>query len=736
MNPVDTFGRISAAFSAPSGGATTGSATTGGAPPSARRPAPSRGTPTERDDGRRPLLGRAPRAPAIAAAALLALGAAIAGAGCGAQGGGEPLSPALSASPVAQAELRRILTRFANGARAERLALEPELLAFRKRYPGDDLARVAETHLAWIALEQGDIRRAEALSAEIEARGRGATGDIARVLRGAALRRAGKPKPAYGVLRPLVSKVIDPYVRSLLNEEVTAAAMEAGAWTQAIELMGVWLREASDDERAAVRAQIGALLRKVPIERLVDALRAGQAAGEVVEPEVDLRSLIAERLAIVARERRDVALAKELLDRAGPLLGAQGDALSELWTGAGTARVEPPTVGLLLSTRTQQSRRRGVEVAAGVAHGLGLLRPGSDARLVSRDVGGEGSVDEALNSLTAEGAAVLIAGSDREQATAVAKFARANAIPVLLVHPPEPAALDGAFVFVVGEEPARSIEVLAAALAERGARPVALVGGDAGAQQGADASAGGSPAGSAGGSPAGGAPAGSVGGSPAGSAGGSPASSAAVGPGAAAAASGAAAAPPAEGGVALALPCDGAFDPRALRPPGIRGLILAGDAPCAEQALRAAPRSVTVALSFEAAISPPPGSLVATAGLFPFAAAPASAQRLPGGDAPGAPPEDAPGAAVALPAWLATHPTPPSFWAALGRDAGVLAWAGVQRLPKTGTEDPAEVKARRLAAARALSSATAELWTTSATGFGGKRVLPRAIGYREIGKAR
>ncbi|MGK3988297.1 hypothetical protein WME99_34970 [Sorangium sp. So ce136] len=722
MNPVDTFGRISAAFSAPRGGATTGSATTGGAPPCARRPAPLGGAPTERD-ARRPLFGRAPRAPAITAAALLALGAAVAGAGCGAPGGGEPVSPALSASPAAQAELRGILTRFANGARAERLALEPELVAFRKRYPGDDLARVADTHLAWIALERGDIRRAEALSAEIEARGRGATGDIARVLRGAALRRAGKPKPAYGVLRPLVSKVIDPYVRSLLNEEVTAAAMEAGAWTQAIELMGVWLREASDDDRAAVRAQIGALLRKVPIERLVDALRAGQAAGEVVEPEVDLRSLVAERLAIVARERRDVALAKELLDRAGPLLGAQGDALSELWTGAGTARVEPPTVGLLLSTRTQQSRRRGVEVAAGVAHGLGLLRPGSDARLVSRDVGGEGSVDEALNSLTAEGAAVLIAGSDREQATAVAKFARANAIPVLLVHPPEPAALDGAFVFVVGEEPARSIEVLAAALADRGAKPVALVGGDAGAQQGADASAGGAPAGAAGGAAAG-------------------AAAGVVRPGAAAAASGAAAppgtaaAPPVEGGVALALPCDGAFDPRALRPLGIRGLILAGDAPCAEQALRAAPRSVTIALSFEAAIAPPPGSLVATAGLFPFAAAPASAQRLPGGDAPGAPPQDAPGAAVALAAWLATHPTPPSFWAALGRDAGVLAWAGVQRLPKTGTEDPAEVKARRLAAASALSSATAELWTTSATGFGGKRVLPRAIGYREIGKAR
>ncbi|WP_437528376.1 hypothetical protein WME79_44955 [Sorangium sp. So ce726] len=639
---------------------------------------------------------------AIAAAALLALAAATAGAGCGAQGG-EPVSPALAGSPAAQAELRPLLTRFANGARAERIALEPELLAFRGRHASDDLARVASVHLAWIALERGDLRRAEALAAEVEAAGRSAIGDFARVIRGAALRRAGKPRPAFGVLRPLVSKMIDGYVRALLNEEVTAAAMEAGAWTQAIELMSVWLREADDDRRAAVRAQIGAQLREVPIDHLVRALRAGRATGEVVSPEVDLRSLVAERLAIVARERRDVALAKELLDRADAALGTQRDAIFELVAGAGAARVEPPTVGLLLSTRTAASRRRGVEIAAGVAHGLGLLRPGSDARLVSRDDGGEGSVDEALNSLTAEGAAVLIAGSDREQATEAAKFARTHAIPVLLVHPPEPAALDGAFVFVVGEEPARSIEVLAAALAERGAKPVALVGGDAEVRKDA--------------APA---PAGAAGTATAGAAGTAP-------PGAAGAA------PLAEHGIALALPCDGTFDARALRPPAIRGMVLAGDARCAEQALRAAPRSVTIALAFETAIAPPPGSLVATAGLFPLLAAPSGAQPPPGAGDPKAPPS---GAAAALAAWLATHPAPPSFWAALGRDAGVLAWAGVQRLPKTGTEDPAEVKARRLAAASAMSTATAELWTTAAGGFGGRRVLPRVIGYRESGKAR
>ncbi|MGK4008565.1 hypothetical protein WMF31_38510 [Sorangium sp. So ce1036] len=699
MNAVNSFGRFSSAFGASSAG------------PCARCAGP-----------RRRARGAGAALAAAARAGIIALGAALAGAACGgAPGGGEPVSPVLGGSPEAQADLQRILARFASGGRAERIALEPELLAFRRRHAGDDLARVADAHLAWIALEKGDLRRAEALSAQIEAGGRSATGDLARVLRGAALRRAGEPRRAFGALRPLVSKVIDPHVRSLLNEEITAAAMEAGAWTQAIELMSVWLREAGDDERAVVRARVEALLREVPDAHLTAALRAGHATAEITDPATDVRSLVAERLARAALERRDVALAEELLTRAAPLLGDQGDAVAALAAGAGTARVEPPTVGLLLSTRTATSRRRGVDIAAGVAHGLGLLRPGSDARLVSRDDGGQGSVDEALSSLTAEGAAVLIAGSDREQATAAARFARAHAIPVLLVHPPEPAALDGEFVFVVGEEPATDVEVLAAALAARGAKPIAVVGGDAGGDAGGgdaggdagggDASGGAVAGGHAGGAVAGGHAGGAVAG---GHAGGADA-----------------------GDVALRLPCDGAFDARALRPLGVRGLVLAGDARCAEQVIRAAPRSVTIAVGFEAATSAPPGALVATAGPFPLTAAPDGGQAAPPGALdPAAPRRDAPDAGSTLAAWLARHPSPPSFWAALGHDAGVLARAGVRRLPKTGTEDPAEVKARRFAAASAVRSASTTLWTTSTTGFGGARVLPRTVGYREIGRAR
>jgi hypothetical protein len=603
---------------------------------------------------------------AIAAWALLA------GGGCGGApggGGGEPPRPALGASPAAGAALRAILQRFASASRADRLSLKPDLLAFRRRFAGDDLARVADAHLAWIALEEEDLGAAEALAAAASAAGPGVTDDLARVVRGAARRRAGKPREALASLRPLLGKLIDPYVRAFLNEEVVTAAMAARAWPEVLALLGVWLREAADDERPALRAQVAVLLAEVPVEHLERALRLGARGAPAVQqgaPELELRALLAARLAVVARERRDVKLANDLLRNAGSLLGAQGEAIAQIVAGAATPRVEAPTVGVLLPVRTPEAQRRSVEIAAGVAHGLGL--PGSAARLVSRDDGaGEGSVDEALTGLSADGAAVLIAGADRAQATAAAAFARARSIPVLLLHPPEPEALDGAFVFVVGEEPARSGEALAAALAERGAAPVAMIG--EGPAAGVDP-------------------------------------------------------------VALRLPCGAPLDARALREAGVQGLALNGDAACADRALLSGPSPRTIALGLEATVAAPAALvLVATAGPFPFAAAPGkSAPEPAAASAASRAGEPRP----TIEAWRRAHPAPPGFWAALGRDAGVLAWAGVRDLPLLGTDDPAEVLSRRRAAAAAMASAKVELWTTDADGFGGARVLPRRIGVREV----
>jgi hypothetical protein len=147
------------------------------------------------------------------------------------------------------------------------------------------------------------------------------------------------------------------------------------------------------------------------------------------------------------------------------------------------------------------------------------------------------------------------------------------------------------------------------------------------------------------------------------------------------------------------------------KPLGALGIVL--DARCALQAMMAAASArVRFAAGFEAGLMGlPSGSLLATAGLYPF-------------DVARPPP--------AISGWMKNHATAPSFWAGLGRDAAVLAWTGVQALPARGTEDPKEVAARRAQAAEVLAKAEAELWTSDAKGFGGKRELPRSIGVREV----
>src|SRR5262249_25960920 len=106
---------------------------------------------------------------------------------------------------------------------------------------------------------------------------------------------------------------------------------------------------------------------------------------------------------------------------------------------------------------------------------------------------------------------------------------------------------------------------------------------------------------------------------------------------------------------------------------GVAGIVLPAEAECAREALAAAPPPH---LRFAAGCEPsglalPPGSLLASAGAFSISRAPEIFRG-----------------------WLGVHAAPPSFEAALGRDAAVLAWAAVQALPARGTEDPAEVEAR------------------------------------------
>jgi hypothetical protein len=69
----------------------------------------------------------------------------------------------------------------------------------------------------------------------------------------------------------------------------------------------------------------------------------------------------------------------------------------------------------------------------------------------------------------------------------------------------------------------------------------------------------------------------------------------------------------------------------------------------------------------------------------------------------------------------------PSYWTALGRDAGVLAGAALAPLPADATSEPKAVTQRRAMVQAGLQGAQLRFWTTDDKGIGTDRVLPRAL---------
>jgi hypothetical protein len=407
---------------------------------------------------------RAGRASAALAGGLVAALAAALAAACGGAREADRPIPTLAASREAQAELRPLHARWESSPRASHRELEAPLRRFRERFAADPGARLAGAMLAAIALEAGDLDEADRLAKGALTGPPGATRDLAIVVSAGLERRRGRPAETLARLAPLAHKIVDPAARELANEEYALAALDARRFDDAMEALRVWLRESGD--RAATHARIEALLARVPAAELVGDLERAGAGGEAE----GLAALVAKRLAGLVVAGRDAALAKRLLAAAGSLLGEEGDVVAKLAAGAGAARVAGPTVGLLLSLRSDEARRRGIEVASGVAHGLGL--PGSSARLVSRDDGGSlERVDEALRALSSEGAAVVIAGLDADEAAIAARFAEAHALPVVLLAPPPrgEGASDGRYAFVLGVEEKDEQAILEDALRARGA---------------------------------------------------------------------------------------------------------------------------------------------------------------------------------------------------------------------------------------------------------------------------
>lgn len=561
----------------------------------------------------------------------------------------DPANPDLAVGSHAQEEFQPLRAKWEHGDRQTRLDLAPKLRRHTLVHERDPTARTARAMLALIAVATDDLRAAHDLAKPLMDEERpGVTKDMATVAEGAAMRLEGDALGSLKVLEPLFGKVLDPFARDILNEQLAIAAVEAGAndparYTSAVRYIRGWIAQTASTDRDAVERKTIALLDRIPKEPLVDLVRSVKGTDEIASPWL---SLVGARLAALAIELHDADLAKFLVAEARGILGERFDEVARIAVRDTGIRLEPNTIGLLLSLRTDEHQRRDLEIGKGLSLALGL--PGSDAHIVSRDDQGKvEKIDEALALLNADGAAVIIAGVDQTEADHAKAYGEQKGVPVVLLRAPSTPVDPRGPVFVMGEDPRDVETMLLRALAAKGVERAAVVEGMRG-----------------------------------------------------------------EANVPLKV---GALDVVGVQACGASldfigaqratGLLFDAGPICVREATKSLP-GLFVALGLDGPLDVGAG-LRAHAGLYPI---------------DGATSKDA-----GVLAYVDLGRGAPSWWAGLGHDAGLLAWAAVSRLPKTKPEGDQALAEREALVTKLVAEATAGLWTTDATGFAGARVIARDV---------
>lgn len=564
------------------------------------------------------------------------------------------------------------------------------LLAFLRRFPDDGLAPLAKVYLAFAYLGKGDLGQADGVLASLADLPPGSTKDLADVGRARSLRLHGAPQSALDALRPLVGKVVDDADREVFLEELALCAIASHDDYEALAYLDAWLRGSSEEDRDRVRVKVAQILETLPRPVLEQTYRTMRTRGVVSGYGQDTQRLVAARLARIAVESDDAALARWLVDTSGVSAAqAGGDAGLELGELAASRRglsiVAGRTIGLLLPTRSRGLRDEAADVVRGLSWALDLPRgtgPDEGLRLVTREDGADASATRtAMEELAGEGATIIIAGFDHAGATRAAAWSSETGVSVLLLAAPGTELLRKPGVFVLGERPERELVMLANALSRAGAKTAALVADGAEEETAAHAAEG-------------------------------------------------------RGGLALLpsvrcdVPLSEAGKPRfpvdAWFASGADGWLVAGPPGCAHDVIRDVGRALErvrmrsggepkVALTLEAGVplrDIPRGIAIlsASAGLVPVLAAK---------------PEEASDADVR--SFMEKLGVRPSYWSALGRDAGAIARTAIGVLPLETTTSLASVTQRRAIVRAGLLGARVRLWTSDERGFGDDRVLRRAL---------
>lgn len=579
----------------------------------------------------------------------------------------------------AQVAFARIEEAWDHVTEGEGASLESLLRTYLTTYATDAAVPLVRAYLAIVVLRTGHNEQALQLVEQNFGEPEGTTRDLMNVVRAHVYRTRKRPDLALDLLRPLAGKLVDPIGRDLLLEEIALAAVEAHIDFEAIAYMNAWLDGVASQDRDRIKNRVTELLRQIPSNELEDAYRPMRAKGRASGYSQDMRRVVATVLAEGAVARGDSELARWLLDSslggAPPTTEASVELRDLAASTKGLRTVTGRTVGLLLPAGSLALRDEAAEVSRGVSWALGLPlheRAEGEVRLVTRD-GGEDAVstERALEELAGEGAAVIIAGFDTQTAARALAWGDAVGISVLALVPP-PKGARPRHGYVVGEPEAEQIDLLSRALVAHGKKTAYGFVRDADSKVVATS----------------GLPLTTI--------------------------------------IPCTLPASNAGVSRFPVTQALRaraGLLVAGSFECLRDLVLdigryEAPLFATtyLAATLEAGLPlPDPRTrnaryLLVSAGHLPFLSA--LPESMPDADIRG---------------YLAAFGAPPTYWSALGRDAGVFARAAVAPLPPDAATEDAAIFQRRAIVDAGLMAGRMPLWSTEQTGFDQDRTLNRAL---------
>jgi hypothetical protein len=355
-------------------------------------------------------------------------------------------------------------------ARGERLdVLRRDLVAWMGQHPRDPAATRASAYVSVLCALEGDFACARLHAQRVKsASARGASRDLVALAEARVVRMSGSPEAALELLRPLAGKWVDQAAAAIFLEELAQAALASHVEFEALGYLDAWLEASKGDDFEKVKARVLSLIRGLPRTVLEPSYAVMKQRGKESGYGLELRRLCAERLAEIAIETSDSNMARGLLE--GTNIGMARElakSLEELAVSTkGFRVVRGKTVGLLLPVSTTSLRDESAEVLRGVSFALGLSGLGRVTRLVTRDSPAEADrMEVALEELAGEGASLIIGGLEPTSAARLLAWGAASQMSVIALAAPSrsgPRAdarpARGAILGLGAEEEARFIQ--------------------------------------------------------------------------------------------------------------------------------------------------------------------------------------------------------------------------------------------------------------------------------------